>query len=429
MKRFVCALLAALLALSVLSGCKQAGTAQEQSPTQPAAESPVTKLETTDQRRDAAEARMREMMSILWQVDQPVTYSYKVGSGDPSVDEGYTVTLEPGKIYSGLPYTHGSGDEISFADFGEKLENGVLRMKDLSAALISGGGSKNENNMARIGNDCADAVYAAWTVASASVTFPNAANMTPANGCIPVGQYKTVPEDAKKYPVTKDLCAENGEEVMFAAYALLQKADGLSVNTKGGAHAMLVSEVHVVKNGEAIDPEASYVLVHEQTTKYFEKGETRYDEALGQDVYVMGGVDRKYTFQRLFKAGYLPVTCKEFIDEAPLAAEEVSDSETGFEMNKDRMFAGAFTANYSIMAVTVEIVDKDGQVLQRQTCYGEDGTRTVFLLARFEEELEQAVLSGSLELYELPAGEYTCRFVVRLSTGAAPVAREFTFTA
>lgn len=431
MKRFACALLAALLALSVLSGCKQAGTAQEQSPTQPAAESPVTKLETTAQRRDAAEAKMREMMSILWQVDEPLTYSFKVGSGDPSIDaESYISTLEPGKIYSGLPYTHGSGDELSFADFGEKMDNGVLRMNNLELPLISGGGgSKNANNIARIGNDCADAVFAAWAVAASSISFPGAANMTPKNGCIPVGEYKTVDGSVATYGTTKDLCVENGEEVMFAAYALLQKADGLSVNTKGsGAHAMLVSEVHVVKNGEAIDPGASYVLVHEQTSKYFDKGETRYDEALGQDVFVMGGVDRKYTFQRLFNAGYLPVTCQEFIDEAPLAAEEVTDSEEGFEMNRARMFAGAISSNYSIMAVTVEVVDRDGQVVQHATCYNGDSNRKLFLLSRFEEELEQKVMSGRLNVFSLPAGEYTCRFVTRLSTGAAPVAREFTFT-
>lgn len=430
MRKGICWMLVMIL-LGLLVACSPSGNDTPHADRQLPADSPAVKLETTAQRRDAAEAKMRQMMSILWQVDKPITYSYKVGSGDPTVDsDSYIGNLEPGKVYSGLPYTHGSSDEISFADFGERMDNGVLRMKDLELPLLSGGGgSKNLNNMARIGNDCADAVFAAWTVASASVTFPNAANMTPANGCIPVGEYKTVPEDAKKYPVTKDLCAENGEEVMFAAYALLQKADGLSVNTKGGAHAMLVSEVHVVKNGEAIDPEASYVLVHEQTSKYFKKGETRYDEALGQDVYVMGGVDRKYTFQKLFKAGYLPVTCKEFIDETPLAAEEVTDSEAGFEMNINRMFDGAFTANYSIMAVTVEIVDKDGRVVQQQTCYNGDGNRGMFLLARFEEELEQEVMRGSLDVFGLPAGSYTCRFVARLSTGAAPVVREFAFTA
>lgn len=431
MKKVTSVLLAVVLLLGMLAGCKQAETAGEQTPTQPAADSPVTKLETTAQRRDAAEAKMREMMSILWQVDRPITYSFKVGSGDPSVDaESYVSTLEPGKIYSGLPYTHGSGDEISFADFGERMDNGVLRMKDLELPLISGGGgSKNRNNIARIGNDCADAVFAAWAVAASSISFPGAANMTPKNGCIPVGEYKTVDSSVATFGRTKDLCVDNGEEVMFAAYALLQKADGLSVNTKGGAHAMLVSEVHVVKNGEVIDPKESYVLVHEQTSRYFDKGETRYDEALGQDVFVMGGVDRKYTFQKLFNAGYLPVTCKEFIDEAPLAAEEVTDSEAGFEMNKSRMFSGALIANYSIMAVTVEIVDKDGRVVQQQTCYNGDGNREMFLLARFEEELEQEVMSGSMVLYELESGTYTARFRTRLSTGAELVAREFTFTA
>ncbi len=414
MKRMVCILLALLL----LTGC--AGI--------PGKDSRETQ-EILMQRRNAAEQKMREMMTVFWQVDQELTYSYKVGSGDPTSDaKKYVTTLEPGKIYSGLPYTHGVGDELSFADFGEKLENGVLRMNRLTPQLLNGsGGMKKENNIARLGNDCADAVFAAWTTVSSSVTFQNAANMTPKNGCIPVGDYKTVSEDAGDYGITKDICVENGEETMFAAYALLQKADGLSVNTKGGAHAMLVSEVNVVEKDGKIDPEESYVLVHEQAGSFIKAQETRYEEALGQDVYVMGGVDRKYTFQRLFKAGYLPVTCKEFIDPAPLAVETVTDSEAGLPMDKNTMFDGAFVSNYRIVAVTLEILDGQGGVVQTATCYSGGGDRNIFLLSRFQNELEQSVMSGEQALYKLEAGTYTCRFTCRLSTGLEQVAREFTF--
>ena len=425
MKRFFCL----LMAIFCLTGCASCdGTSQEGAP-QPI-DSPVTKLITTDQRRAAAEDARREMMSILWQVDQTLTYSYKVNSGDPLVDKAsYVSTLEPGKIYSGLPYTHGSGDAVSFAEFGERMDNGVLRMHGLTQELVSGsGGMTKENNIARIGNDCADAVYAAWTVVSSSVTFPNAANMTPKHGCIPVGDYKTVSAEKAQYGITRDICKENGEEVMYAAYAQLQMADGLSVNTKGGAHAMLVSQVHVVKNGDQIDPEGSYVLVHEQTSKYFDKGETYYDENLGTDVYIMGGVDRKYTFKKLYSAGYLPVTCKEFIDEAPLEAEVVTDSEAGLPMTEETMFAGAFTCNYRIVSVTAEILDASGNVVQSAICNSGGADRNIFLLSRFENPVEQRVLNGEIDLRQLPSGTYTFRLTCRISTGARITAREFTIT-
>lgn len=424
LKRVICV----LLALICLAGCAQVPVGESGQAAAP--DSPVVKLETTQQRRAAAEAAMREMMSILWQVDQPLTYSFKVGSGDPLVDKAsYVTTLEPGKIYAGLPYTHGSGDAVSFAEFGERMDNGVLRMSGLTQELISGsGGMSKENNIARIGNDCADAVYAAWTVVSCSVTFANAANMTPKYGCIPVGEYKTVDAEKAQYGITGDICKENGEEVMYASYAQLQIADGLSVNTKGGAHAMLVAQVHVVKDGDRIDPEESYVLVHEQTSSYFKKGETYYDETLGADVYIMGGVDRKYTFQKLYKSGYLPVTCKEFIDETPLEAETVTDSEAGRDMSVDTMFAGALTCNYRIVSVTAEILDASGNVVQSAICNSGAGDRNVFLLSRFENPVEQRVLNGTVDLHQLPAGTYTFRLTCRISTGIRITAREFTFT-
>ena len=424
MKRVICV----LLALICLAGCAQVPVGESGQAAAP--DSPVVKLETTQQRREAVEAAMREMMSILWQVDQTLTYSYKVNSGDPLVDKAsYVTTLEPGKIYAGLPYTHGSGDAVSFAEFGERMDNGVLRMSGLTQELISGsGGMSKENNIARIGNDCADAVYAAWTVVSSSVTFPNAANMTPKHGCVPVGDYKTVSAEKAQYGITRDICKENGEEVMYAAYAQLQMADGLSVNTKGGAHAMLVSQIHVVKNGDQIDPEESYVLVHEQTGKYFEKGETYYDEDLGTDVYIMGGVDRKYTFKKLYSAGYLPVTCKEFIDEAPLEAEVVTDSEAGLPMTEETMFAGAFTCNYRIVSVTAEILDASGNVVQSAICNSGGADRNTFLLSRFENPMEQRVLNGKIDLRQLPSGTYTFRLNCRISTGLRITAREFTIT-
>ena len=421
MKRIICVLLAAVL---LLSGCAAPGS--EEKP----ANSPAAKLTTTAQRRDAAEAKMRKMMTVFWQVDKELKYSYRVNSGDVTADGSYVSTLEPGKIYSGLPYTHGNGDEESFALFGESMDNGVLRMKGITAELLNGsGGMHKANNTARIGNDCADAVFAAWSVSASSITFPNAANMTPRYGCIPVGDYKTVDDNATSYGITKELCRENGEAVMFAAYAQLQKADGLTVNTKGGAHAMLVSEVHPVMDGDKLDPEESYVLVHEQTSRYFKAGETRFEESLGQEVYVMGGVDRKYTFQKLFKAGYLPVTCKEFIDEAPLPVEEITDSEEGLPLDRDSLFAGAFTSNYRILDIRVDILDAEGQVVTWTACCAGSGDRSIFLLSRFEAEAEQNVLAGGLDWALLQRGQtYTARFTCRMSTGAIHIPREVTFT-
>ena len=427
MKKFLSLSLAALLLLGLLAGCGARPPVSSDETTR----SPADATEILQQRREEAEQYMRYMMSMLWQVDQPLTYSYKVNSGDIAIDrDNYICHLEPGKIYSGLPYTHGSGDAESFIHFGEFLDNGVLRMSNLTPDLLNGsGGVRKANNIARIGNDCADAVFAAWSRVSSSITFDNAANMTPKNGCIPVGNYKTVPDDADNYAITGDICKENGEEVMFEAYAQMQMADGLTVNTSSGAHAMLVFEVHTVRDGEQINPEESYVLIHDQTSSNYKKELTRLDDTVGQEVYVMGGVERKFTFRKLFKSGYLPVTCKEFIDPAPLPAETVTDSEEGLTLDEDSMFAGAFISNYRISDVTLEILDKDGAALQKTICCAGGTDRNIFLLSRFEAELEQQVLAGKINWAQLQRGqEYTCRFSCRLSTGLELTVREFTFT-
>lgn len=421
MKKAIAFSLSLLLFLGTVTGCEK-----ESSPV----DSPAAKLTTIQQRRETAESYMRDMMSMLWQVSEPITYSYRVSSKGADMDkESYIVHLEPGKIYSGLPYTHGSGDAESFAHFGTKQENGVLLMDSLTQELINGsGGVSKEYNIARIGNDCADAVFAAWTRAGSSVTFDNAANMTPKNGCIPVGNYKTVPEDAESYAITGDICKENGEEVIFKAYTQLQMADALTVNTSGGAHAMLVYQVHTVMDGDQIDPEESYILIHDQTSANYKNGVTRWDESVSQDVYVMGGVERKFTFRKLYKSGYLPVTCKEFLEETPLSVETVTDSEDGLKLDKTTMFAGAFTANYRIADVMIEILDKDGNTVQKAICCAGGGERYIFLLSRFEMELEKRVLAGSIDLTLLEQGkQYTCRFTCRLATGAKLEARTFTF--
>lgn len=427
MTRKSCFFLAILLLVSCFWGCTNESALQtpETTPT----ESPLVNLETIEQRRAAVESKMRTMMSVLWQVDRPITYSFRVDSGDPAVDSSnYVSTVEPGKVYSGLPYTHGAGDDISFADFGQMQDNGVLRMDKLTAEAISGsGGMSKVNNIARLGNDCADAVYAAWSVASSSATFTQAARMTPKNGCIPVGSYKTVDDNEIGFGTTHDLCLENGEEVMYACYAQLQMADALTRNVSGsGAHAMLVADVNVAFNGDRIDPMESYVLVHEQTPSFFKKGVTYYDEALGMDVYVMGGVDRKFTFQKLFNAGYLPVTCKEFIDSAPLVSETVTDSEAGKELSFYSMFDGTLTSNYWIVSVTAEILDESGSVIQQGTCYSGE-SRNTFQLTRFNGELEQSVMSGTLRPFMLERGNYTLRISCRLSTGAEFIVRTVHF--
>lgn len=411
MKRYIAIVLAVLL---LLGGC--AAEAPQETMSEEFAQ------QVLQERRDAAEAHMRYMMSVLWQPGEQIVYSTLVSSLGPGMDgEDRTVVLAPDRVYSGMPYTHGNGGAESFLSYGQPNEKGVIQMDGLTSELLSGGGGSKPNNMARLSNDCADAVSWAWGKVGSSFTFTMTMNMTEGRGCIPVGSYTTEPETYKK---TKDIVNENGLAVMCEAYAQLQKADAL-VCYNGSGHAMLVSQVNVVQKDGAIDPEESYVLVHEQFTSNYNREVTRVDEATGLTVYCLGGVDRKYTFQQLFQKSYLPVTIRELIDPAVTPDPELVDSLDSPGL--DTIADGSISCIYQICMVTLTIKDADGNVIQQATCFPTEGERHMFRMARFADPMEQQVMRGKIDTDALPAGSYCCVVECLVSTGDTLTGRIFNF--
>ncbi len=375
-------------------------------------------LQTLQARRDEVERYMRYQTTVLWQVSEPITYSFKSNSGDPEVDaDNYINTFSPGEIFSGLPYTHGSSNAETFTFLAPKNAEGVHTFAELPTALVSGGGGYAENSTARIGNNCADSVFAAWGRVASSIRFPNSFNMTPYYGCIPVGGYETVAENVVRYPTaTAQITKANGEAVMYRAYSQMQKGDAMTLTVESGAgHAILVSQVQVVLNNGQIDGKKSYILYHDQSSKYYNRGETRYDEQLGKNVRVVGGCDNKYTFLQLYTKGFLPVTCKELIDPAPLEQEWVRDS--AVQRTRETFFDGAMVSNYRLATVTVGISDALGNPLQQCTRFVPEAEMHRFEMSRFTDAIEQAVLQGSLDLDALPPGSYSYVISCRLYTG------------
>ena len=352
-----------------------------------------------------------------------IDYSYRVGSLGVSFDDPDQILhLEAGRIYSGMPYTHGSAGAESFLAYGTEDENGIVQMTGLTSELLSGGGSTKTNNMARLSNDCADAVSWAWSRIGNSFTFTVTENMTADRGCLPVGSYKTVEGGYKK---TRDIVKENGEAVMYEAYACLQKADAV-VCFNGSGHAMMISQVNVVREGDAIDPEKSYVLVHEQFTGNAKNEVTRVDEKTGLTVYCLGGVDRQYTFQQLFKKSYVPVTIQELIDPAPVEAPSLLDSQK--EHNLDNLFEGSISCLSKICLVRITVTNEKVEPVQKVTCFPTEAERHMFRMEHFTEPLEQTVMQGSLELSALTPGTYRVVVDCVVGTGETLTARDFTFT-
>lgn len=363
-------------------------------------------------RRSAVEAEMREMMSVLWTPAE--TFTYNIDSSTP-------VTLYAGRIYSGIPYTHGGSSGYGFLSYAtSKSSSGVYTLIGLTAEALS-----YQTSTARIGNDCADAIFWAWGQVANSITFTSTKYMTESYGCLKVGDYTF---SAKDYSGIKtgDVCEENGEQTMFSCYAQMQKGDAMVMITASGAgHSVMTVSVHVEYDADGqIDGAKSYATILEQTSA-LEKAQTgTYNSQIGATVYSLEELDKKWTFDTLYDKGYLPITCKELADSASTAKASVSDSVSNPTV--DTMFTGTLTGTYKISHVTITITDASGKTVQTATCFAKQSEGYTFKLSRFNTDGKSML--GSIDTAKLASGTYKCTYTCQVSTGDNFTVRQFTFT-
>jgi len=376
-------------------------------------------------RRDVVEQHMRYMSTVRWSVDSDVTYSYK-GIVAGVADAESTITLRAGRVYQGIPYTHGSGSAYGFLDYAvSQDENGVYQLSGLNQEALDGVSRSKMGHQSRVGNDCADMVYWAWAQISSSISFENTNHMTPAYGCLPVGDYEW--NEALMRTSTVPTCQENGMQRMFAAYAQLQKGDAIvRIVDSGGGHAIMIVTTHVEYNGDEIDGEKSYVTILEQGSGPEVEEQTVVDEKTGETIYLCEKTDQERTFATLYQLGYLPITCKELIDPSPLPETEVTDSVE--QPSLENLYNGTVTSNYRISSVTITVWNADGQPVQQLVCHAMETEKFTFMLNRIKDKWEQSVLVGNLDINALTPGTYRCTYDCRVSTGEVITFRDFTFT-
>ena len=436
MKKIICLLLAALL---LLSGCGGGNTETPTEPTEPPFEATCPTIPeytgSTDEellqwRRDVVEQQMRYMTTVRWTSPYDVVYSLKSKSKGPDVDiltsPNDVITLVGGRIYEGIPYTHASGSPYSFVSYAtEQREDGTLVINNFSTALLNGTGRVPERH-GRMGTDCADQLFWAWSHVATSITFNLTVNMTEKYGCLKVGDYVY---EGEQNLDTKGACKENGIERMCEAYALLQKGDGIvHCQNSGGGHSQMVVSVNVVRTEDGvIDPVNSYVTTLEQSSGC-EREQTSFyiDETTGETIYQLEEPDRIYKFSDLFLSGYLPITCKELIDPSPLEEPVIKDSVTNPSL--DNLFEGIVSCNYRIGSITITIADESGKTVQESTMLALNNEIESIDLTRYEDPIEQDVLKGLMDLNYLESGTYTATYTAQISTGEVLTFRTFTFT-
>lgn len=424
MKRLVCFLLITLL---LLSGCGETEPAEPTeppfeatAPTMAALPEGATDEEILQYRRDLVEQQMRYMCTVRWTPSETIEYSLVNSSlgleADRVSNPDDIITLHAGTIYEGIPYTHGCQSAYGFLEFAtSKTETGTLVFEDLTTEDLSGYGRMEPTRCCRIGTDCADQIFWAWNHISSSITFPVTKAMTPAYGCLLVGDYK---HDMTELQYTADVCSQNGMDVMYESYAKMLKGDAMVfINKKGAGHAIMNVEVHVVRNEDGtINGSESYAMILEQESGD-ERSQTDWytDEVTGEKVVRLQGIDRKFTFYSLYQKGYLPVTCKELIDPAPLVEAKITDTVT--EHSEKTMFKGTLSCPYRISYVTIDITDGKGNIVQTCTTFSIANEMHNFQLIRFTSDIEKKVQQGYIDLEELSSGTYTITHTARLATG------------
>ena len=417
LKRFIFLLLAFVFSFGLVA-C--GGTGIESAPTDPADYIIQT-------RRDAAESYMRQMASYTWRAGQDVTYTRdtKVLTEDDLANYTGNETLKivKGRLYRGIPYSYTGASAWNFYDYtSEPDEQGIATLDGVHWRMLNGGSTIG----ATLGNDCSSSIELAWDYVGSNIQLANTTYMTKMYGYLPVGKYKS---SETQNVMTPDTCKSNGIAVMSEAYTGLQKADAVVKRDATWGHTMMIVENHVVRGTDgAVDPENSYVTVLHQTSSYMKKEAKVFDPALGEDVYIIYGIDDKYTYQSLFDQGYLPVTCDVFVDPAPVEDVYVRDTEK--EYSFDNILKGQFVSNRILSAVTITITDDSGNVVMKGTCYERRQTCLPILsfdLQRFETQMPE-VQRGKIDLDALAPGNYHCTHVVRDAHGVCYTMRDFDFT-
>lgn len=417
----ILSILLALAALVSLASCGAGAPAETTAGT--AATDAADTLTAEEQkilsdRRDLAEAYMRKMATVLWRASESISYYRSIKDTSTTM-----LNIVAGRVYRGIPYSYAGSSDATFMDIlSNPDENGVYQIDAIQ------GDPKYPADFAFgvYGNDCSGAVQQAWSQFGAKITFSSTKTMASDNGFLPVGEYWTKPDDITNSGV---ICSTNGKPVMYAAYAQLQKADALVRRAESSGHTIMVSKIDVVHTADgAVNGVDSTVTVIEQTSGLQKTERCQFDETIGEDIYPIYKLDQVYSFAELYNEGYLPITCKELIDPAPVAEPEIKDSLT--EFNKDTILTGTISCNWAIDKVTVVISDAGGNEVQRSSVIALRGANYSFDMAgRFADiyPMKKHVI-GSVDVSKLAAGEYRCVVYCRLTTGAEHTVRDFTFT-
>ena len=352
------------------------------------------------------------------------------------------IKYEHGKYYGGIPYMGNSpGSLYCWVPF-YNAQTGVM---DWSPIIASRRAPWVDNNTgisypdvgsAIFGNSCSSACFWAWSRVTNEINSFWTHGWLPSNGFVKVGDYDLAEGEIHGSSTTA-LCAQNGEQRMYKAYALTKRADGL---VQSGHAVMIIADPVVVYNDDGtINGDESYVLIAEQKASFL----TASPEKGGVDLYsplnsrgvtyrIMGNYagntvnetlrEMKWSFKTLFGEGFLPFTVPELAGTGKVEVSEIEFEHTEPSISLKTLETLTVSSNYVISDISFEIRDESGNTVFT-ACYGNITDVPYQMMTRsFSDALTKNDMYTSKthvkdNLGKYTNGTYTIEILCRLGTG------------
>ncbi len=302
---------------------------------------------STDEIRAMAVKAMRDELTVPWYSREDIRYN-KTGPGSDKV-----FRFKQNYIYCGLPYTNSNTGLLHWLQYYD-FNTGEFK--------TNYGGNINRE----LGNACAVSVSWGWSAVANSINWHFCNEMVPKNGVFQVGDYK-YNQNAISLTIegTENICENNGKEKMFECYSQIKPADALvyePVGNEGNHVVMAVEDAKVVYNSDgSIDGKNSVIYIQDQRMGNFNYSLTFNVYEDGEHHHYSGNRHTPWSFNYLYKSGYIPVTCAEFTGDKPYQKAYAKENGTKKAKTFKELLMRTVSSNYNIITLNAEISDKNGK--------------------------------------------------------------------